>query len=162
MTATVHDTITFERSFPCPLPVLYEAFSDPVARARWGAPAPNAVIIYDKEDFRVGGSDLSRCGAEHDPRYHVEATYLDIVPESRIVYSEMVSENGARLSAALQTIEMKEAAGRSDLKVTVQIASFDGADMADGVRHGFTAALENLARDLGGKTCPHSPAMQPG
>lgn len=150
MTTTAHDTITFERSFRCPLGLLYEAFADPVARARWGTPSPSAVIIYDKADFRVGGTDLSRCGAKHDPRFHVEATYLDIMPESRIVYSETVSEAGRRLSAALQTIEMKATVEGSSLKVTVQIAAFDGADIADGVRHGFNAALANLARELGG------------
>jgi len=150
MTATAHDTIVFDRSFSCPLTVLYEAFADPAARARWGIPGPGAVIIYDREDFRVGGIDHSRCGSKDDPRYHVEATYLDIVPESRIVYSETVVEGGRRLSAALQTIEMSSKNGRSHLKVTVQIAAFDGADMASGVRHGFGAALENLARELGG------------
>jgi uncharacterized protein YndB with AHSA1/START domain len=149
VTTTAHDTIVFERSFACPVAMLYDAFADPTARARWGVPSPTAVIIYDKEEFRIGGTDLSRCGGKNDPRFHVEATYLDIVPGSRIVYSEVVTEGGRRLSAGLQTIEMKEAAGRSVLKVTIQIAAFDGADMADGVRHGFGAALNNLARELG-------------
>ena len=31
----------------------------------------------------------------------------------------------------------------------MQIAAFNGADMADGVRQGFGAALDNLARELG-------------
>lgn len=145
---TAHDTIVFERSFACPLSMLYEAFADPVARARWGIPGSGAVIIYDKEDFRVGGTDYSRCGLKDDPRFHVEAIYLDIVPESRIVYSETVTEGGNRLSAALQTVEMSSKNGRSHLTVTVQIAAFNGADMAAGVRHGFGAALENLAREL--------------
>ncbi|UVC07399.1 SRPBCC family protein [Rhizobium sp. TH2] len=150
MTITAHDTIVFERCFVAPLPMLYKAFMDPVARCRWGAPSPTAVIIYDQEDFRVGGRDLSRCGSKDDPRFHVEATYLDIVPESRIVYSEAVTEGGKRLSAALHTIEMKSTDGQSSLRITVQIAAFDGAAMADGVRHGFRAALDNLTRELAG------------
>jgi uncharacterized protein YndB with AHSA1/START domain len=150
MTATAHDTIVFERSFACPPGMLYDAFADPVARARWGAPSPTAVIIYDETDFRVGGRDKSRCGSKADPRFHVEVRYLHIVPMERIVYSETVSESGTTLSAALQTIEISNTRGGSALKVTVQIASFGDAGMADGVRFGFNAALDNLARELEG------------
>lgn len=150
MTATTHDTIVFERNFACPVARLYRAFVDPVARARWGIPGPETVILYDEEDFRVGGTDRSRCGARHDPRFLVEVTYLDIVPESRIVFSETVSTDGKRLSAALETVEMGSAGDESNLKITMQIAAFDNADMAEGVRIGFGAALDNLARELGG------------
>jgi len=149
MTTTAHHTIVFERSFACPVAMLYQAFVDPVARARWGVPSPTAVIIYEAADFRIGGTDRSRCGTNFHPRFLVEVTYLDIVPESRIVHTETVSTDGKRLSAALETIEMAADGNRSKLKVTMQIAAFDGADMADGVRQGFGAALDNLARELG-------------
>lgn len=141
---TVHETLTFERSFECPLRILWNAFSDAAARAQWGAPSPTAVILYDEEDFRVGGRDISRCGSRDDPRYRVEAAYLDIQPERRIVYSERVDDGARPLSAALHTVEFCQAGPQSSVKITVQIASYDGPGMVLGVRQGMSAALDNL------------------
>lgn len=147
--ATAHETLVFERIYACSPATLFRAFADPQARARWGRPAPDAVIIYDAADFRVGGRDISRCGAADDPRFDVEAVYLDIQPDRRIVYAESVSEGWSRLSAALHTVEIAAANEGAALRLTVQLASFAGADMAAGVRHGFGVALENLAGEVG-------------
>jgi uncharacterized protein YndB with AHSA1/START domain len=145
-----HETLVFEKAFPCPSHVLFEQFADPVARATWGIPSPKVVLIYDEADFRVGGRDLSRCGAKADPRFHVEVRYLEIVANQRIVYSETVAEGDKRLSAALHSIEIAAQDAGCILKATVQLASFDGADMAEGVRFGFGAALKNLAQRVAG------------
>ncbi|MDP3855190.1 SRPBCC family protein [Phenylobacterium sp.] len=145
---TAHETLIFERPFACSPEILYGAFADPVARARWGLPSPTATIIYDEADFRVGGRDRSRCGAKSDPRFLVDVTYLDIVPNHRIVYSEKVMDGDRALSAALHTIEISPRAAAALLKVTVQLAAFEGEDMAQGVRFGFNAALDNLAREI--------------
>jgi uncharacterized protein YndB with AHSA1/START domain len=149
-TTTTHETLVFERTFACPAEILYEAFADPGARARWGLPSPTATIIYDEADFRVGGRDRSRCGAKSDPRFQVDAVYLNIVPNQRIVYSEMVADGKRALSAALHTIEISHDGVKAHLKVTVQLAAFDGEDMAEGVRFGFGAALNNLGREIEG------------
>ena len=143
-----HDTLQFERTFQCPLQTLWNAFESAEARARWGVPSPDAIIIYDKEDFRVGGRDLLRCGGKDDPRFRVEVTYLDILPSRRIIHSEQVSDEDGLLSCALHTIELAEAPDGIRLSITVQIASIGNADMAGGVRQGMAAALDNLAADL--------------
>lgn len=150
MQSTVrHETLLFERQFHCSLETLWEAFESADARARWGRPSPTATIIYDAEDFAIDGKDIARCGSLEDPRFIVEATYLDIRPLKRILYSERVSELDRLLSVALHSVEMGEAPLGAWLKITVQIAAVDGADMADGVRHGTSAALDNLAKELG-------------
>ncbi|HEY6254848.1 MAG TPA: SRPBCC domain-containing protein [Xanthobacteraceae bacterium] len=149
-TTTAHETLVFERAFACPAKVLYEAFADPVARARWGLPSPTATIIYDEADFREGGRDRSRCGAKNDPRFQVEVVYLNIVPDKRIVYSETVADGKRALSAALHTVEFSHDGAKAHLKVTVQLASFDGESTAGGVRFGFGAALDNLSREIEG------------
>lgn len=145
---TVHETIVIERDFSCSVEALYNAFVDPVARARWGLPSSTAVIIYDETDFRVGGFDRSRCGSKDDPRYFVDAVYLDIQTNARIVYSERVADRDLPLSCALHTLEFNHNANKAQLKATIQIASFSGADMAQGVREGFAAAMDNLAQEL--------------
>ena len=147
-TTTTHETLVFERDFGCPVEILYEAFADPIARARWGLPSPMATIIYDKADFRVGGRDVSRCGAKDDPRFLVEAVYLNIGANQRVVYSEKVDDGDRATSAALHTIEMSRDGSNARLKVTVQLAAFDGEDAAAGVRFGFNAALDNLREEI--------------
>ncbi len=148
MQLSVHETLVFERDLPCPLDQLWRAFESPEARARWGRPSPSAIIIYEAADFRIGGRDLLRCGSIEDPRFDVEAIYLDIRPNQRIIYAERVSEGDALLSGALHTVEMEAAPTGSKLRLTVQIAALDGADMVQGVSHGMTAALQNLTDEL--------------
>lgn len=149
--ATVHQTLVFERTLACPASTLFQAFADPASRSRWGRPSPTAVVIYDAADFRVGGRDISRCGAAEDPRFQVEAVYLDIVADRRIVYAETVGEGGTRFSAALYTVEIAPLGARAQLTLTAQIAAFAGPDVVEGVRMGFTAALENLALEVEGR-----------
>ncbi len=145
---TVHDTLVFERRFACTLGALYQAFADPVARARWGVPSPTAVIIFDEADFSVGGRDRSRCGPRENPHFNVDAVYLDIRPGARIVYAERVADGDTPLSGALHTLEFAADGDGAVLRATVQIAAYGGADMAQGVRQGFGAALDNLAAEL--------------
>lgn len=147
--AIAHETLVFEQTFACTPQVLFGAFADPAARARWGRPSATAVIIYDQTDFRVGGRDRSRCGAQDDPRFNVEVTYLDILPGRRIVYAETVADGAMPLSASLNTVEIAPEGANAKLKVTVQLAALSGEDMAAGVRFGFNAALANLAREVG-------------
>ena len=145
---TVHETLIFERSFECSVPILWNAFADAEARARWGVPSPTAVIHYNETDFRIGGRDVSRCGSRDDPRYLVEAIYLDIKPSQRIVYSEAVKDGDISLSGSLHTVEMFQDGARTSLKITIQVASYDDAGMVQGVRQGMSAALDNLAKSV--------------
>jgi len=143
-----HETLLFERTYACAPAVLFAAFADPAARSRWGRPSPDAVIIFDAADFRVGGRDVSRCGSALDPRFLVEAVYLDIVDGRRIVYAETVGEGSTHFSAGLYTVEITPSGARSALKLTVQLAAFTGPEAAEGVRAGFGAALDNLALEV--------------
>jgi uncharacterized protein YndB with AHSA1/START domain len=104
--------------------------------------------VYDETDFRVGGRDIFRCGSSSDPRYRGETHYHDIVPERRIVSTEVVDELDKRLSADVITVELERAGERTKLKLTVQIVSVDGPEMIEGTKSGYTDALDNLGRYL--------------
>jgi uncharacterized protein YndB with AHSA1/START domain len=149
MTQLTHGTVVAERTFDAAIARVFAAFADPVARAKWGAPTETAVLIYDECDFRVGGRDLFRCGAKSDPRYRGEVHYLAILPDQHIVSCETVDEDGVRLSTSLNTVELRSDAGRTHVKITVQVTAFGGSAMIDGTRTGHNAALANLATYLG-------------
>ena len=142
-----HATITLERSYGAPVERVFSEFADPVARARWSAPASDA-LIYDEVDFREGGQDIFRCGPKNHPKFHGKTSYLFIVPNKRVVSSETLDADGQRLAVALTTLEFEPSGEGTDLRVTVQIVSFVGQGMIEGYEAGNKSALENLSRHL--------------
>lgn len=142
----VHETLTFERDYDASPARLFAALADPRARARWSVPE-GARLVYDQSEFRVGGIDLCRCGAPDDLRYHVENRYLAIAPPERIVLSETVREGDRVLSHSLNSFEIAATATGVRLTLTIQLAALEPG-MAAGVRHGHSAALDNLVAEL--------------
>ncbi len=146
---THHGTVAVERSIGAPIARVYAAFADPAEREKWGAPSDTAVFLYEETDFRVGGRDVARCGTMNDPRFRVEARYVDIVPERRVVWTETITEMGQRILAAnLTTLEFITDGQRTSVRVTVQVTSFVGPGMINNTKAGHTGSLEGMARHL--------------
>ena len=143
-----HETITIQRSYSAPLERVFKEFADPVARARWSAPS-NDVLLYDEADFRIGGTDVFRCGPKTDPKCRGETRYLDIVTNARVVSSETLELDGQRLAVALTTLDFEQTEDGTTLKVTVQMVSFAGLDLIHGYESGNKSALRNLSAFLG-------------
>ena len=146
---TQHATLVFHRTLPAPIHRVWKAFADPAERAIWGVPSETAVVLYDQAEFRVGCTDIARCGDRSDPRYRAVTRYLDIVPERRIVWSEVVDEQGNAFGASLVTVDLEPEGAGTALTVTIQVASFVGDAMIEGTRQGYEASLDTLAGYLG-------------
>ncbi|MGF1610927.1 MAG: SRPBCC family protein [Kiloniellales bacterium] len=146
--STSHGTVVVERTIDAPVARVYAAFADPKARASWGTPSDTVIFIYDETDFRVGGRDVARCGDREDPRYRVEARYIDIVDKRRVVWTEIIHELHERLAANITTLELVPEGQRTRLKVTVQVTSFVGVGMIENTNAGYTSTLANMARYL--------------
>lgn len=146
---THHGTVVVEHRINAPVARVWAAFANAKERERWGAPSDTAVFLYEEADFRVGGRDVARCGAKEDPRFRVEARYVDIVPERRVVWTETISEAGQRMLAAnLTTLEITPDRTATRLRVTVQVTSFVGAGMVENTKAGHTGSLASMARHL--------------
>jgi len=145
---TRHGTVEFERTFAASVERVYAALANAKARADWSAPTDSAILVYDEEDFRIGGRDVFRCGAKDDPRFRGVTRYLDIVDNRRIVTSEVVDEAGALLGASLVTVELEPEGSGTKLRLTAQVASFGGEGMIEGTKQGYTGSLANLERYL--------------
>ncbi|WP_374430288.1 SRPBCC domain-containing protein [Tabrizicola sp.] len=137
-------TLTFDRRVAAPVATLYAAWTSPAARAVWAAPAPSVTVEFLESDSRVGGREVSLCKVAGEPDIRVEAGWLDLVPEARTVGYEVVSCEGANLSAALATAEFAKDGDGSRITVTVQLSSL-AKDMAKGYRQGFDAGIANLS-----------------
>ena len=146
-TDLIHATLVFERHVAGESQAVFEAYADVEKRMEWGAPSDTAAIIYDEADFRIGGIDRFRCGSKLNPNIHGTTAYLDIVPNFRIVSSEVIEMDGTRLSASLTTAEFISASdGGTDLRSTTQLVSFAGEDMVRGTDIGNNGSLNSLVR----------------
>lgn len=137
-------TLTFERSIAVPAAVLWEAWTAPAARAIWAPPSPSVTVDILESDTKVGGREISLCKVEGQPDIRCENGWLVLQPAACSVNYELITCEGATLSAALVTARFEEADGHSKLAVTVQLSSL-AEDMAAGYREGFGAGLDNLA-----------------
>ncbi len=146
--STVHATFSIERTYSASPERLYRAFADPKAKARWFAPPAKWKQSRAAMDFRVGGKE----GLSSTPpgqRAHVfDATYLDIVPNERIVYVYEMHIGEAKISASLATIEFKPAAKGTRLVITEQGVFLDGYDDAGSRERGTKGLLDQLEASL--------------
>jgi uncharacterized protein YndB with AHSA1/START domain len=146
--STDHGTVVVERTLNIAVSRAYGAFADANQRVRWGAPSDSAVFSYDATDFRVGGRDLARCGAREDPRFRVEARYVDIVDERRVVWTEAIHQIDKRLAVNITTVEFQPDGPGTGVTVTVQVTSFVGAGMIHNTKAGHECCLADMAHHL--------------
>jgi uncharacterized protein YndB with AHSA1/START domain len=148
MPAIAHATIVMERTYNATPARVFAAWSDVEARKRWSSPADNIRIEYESADFREGGRDVSRCIEPSNDDYVATVTYLDIRKDQRIVFAEDVVHGEKRVSAALISMVLTPQVSATHLSLTLQIASFDDAAMEAGYQFGWSAALDNLAKEF--------------
>lgn len=148
MTTIAHATIVMERTFGASAARVFAAWADVEARKRWSAPTDNIRIEYEAADFREGGKDVSRCIEPGNADYVATVTYIDIRKDQRLVFAEDVVHGEKRVSAALISVELTPKDAQTHLTLTMQIASFDEAGMESGYQFGWSAALDNLAKEF--------------
>jgi uncharacterized protein YndB with AHSA1/START domain len=142
-----HGTFAIERTYPVPPARAFAAWSSPAAKAIWfGGPGAGAYSL----DFRVGGQETNRGGPPDGPVYVFEATYQEIVPDERIVYSYVMDADGTRISVSVTTVEFAASRdGGTRLTFTEQGVYLDAADTPATRAGGTEGILDALGRALG-------------
>jgi uncharacterized protein YndB with AHSA1/START domain len=143
-----HAIFTIERTFDAPPALVFRAFADPSAKAKWfGGPKE-----WDKHrgefDFRVGGRERVSGGPKGGTQHKFDAVYQDIVPNARIVYSYSLELDDKRISVSLATIEFAPADRGTKLTLTEQGVFLDGYDDAGSREQGTRGLLDKLAASL--------------
>jgi len=77
-----------------------------------------------------------------------EASYLDIVPNRRVVTASTMTFGDQRISASLVTIELLPTDRGTDLICTHQGAFFEGADGPQIREGGWRKLLDRLSTEL--------------
>jgi uncharacterized protein YndB with AHSA1/START domain len=146
-----HGSFTLERVYPVKPARVFNAFADAEAKAKWFAAPSDGWLQAEKSmDFRVGGVEVSKGKFKNGPAIEFQASYWDIVPDERIVYSYWMTMDGKRISVSLATIELKPEGSGTRLKLVEQGAFLDGFDDPTVREKGTLDLLDALGRALEG------------
>jgi len=149
VTLPTEEQILIEREFEAPKHLVYEAYTTPDLVKRWWHARRGQVTLVEI-DLRVGGSWRYVMIANDGTEVGFHGEYRDIVPNERIVSTEVyeglpegVSEEDA---ATLNTTTFAEANGRTRLTILVQAKSKVARDaiIDSGMEDGLQDALDLL------------------
>jgi len=150
----VHDTFTIERDYPFPPHKVFRAFADLETKKRWfRGPAEWRSDVPHTLDFRVGGTEHEEGGPPEGPVHTMDATYLDIVDNERIIYSYSMTLDGDPISVSLATVELHARGDGTHLALTEHSAHFETSNydvsLAAASRlEGTAVLLDQLGRAL--------------
>jgi uncharacterized protein YndB with AHSA1/START domain len=146
------NTFTIERTLAASPERVFEAFANANQKAQWLAPvddeAPDDVFAHAEFDFKVGGHERFTFVEADGRTMRYDATFYDIVPTQRIVYSYEMYSNDSRISISVASIQILEGANTTTLVWTEQGAFLDGLDTSDLREGGTSWLLDNMAEYL--------------
>lgn len=150
----VQDTFVIERRYPHAPEKVFAAFSDPRKKRRWFADAHGHDLVSYEMDFRAGGEEhlvwkLSEKSPFPGLPLDTRATFADIDPGRRIVFTQVMTMHGKPFSVVLATIEfLKDGAG-TRLHITHHATFLENSDGPKMRRDGWESLLDNLKTELG-------------
>jgi uncharacterized protein YndB with AHSA1/START domain len=153
VTLPTDEQILITREFDAPRHVVWRAWTTPELVRRWWSGRRGEMTVVEM-DLRVGGRwrYVMTAAEGHEVAFHGE--YRDIVPEQRIVNTEVFEMPGADEDGVLDVVEFTESAGRTRPELLVQCPTREIRDLIieSGMETGMQEqmdALEELAISLG-------------
>lgn len=148
--SVTHATFTLERSYPASPARVYQAFTDPQARRRWFFHTDSWTLhAHSGGEVAVGAIESSRFSPPGSTAIITnDSSYMDIVPDERLVFAYQMTIDGKRISASLSTVEFRPEGEGTRLRFTEQDAFLDGYDGAADREEGTRAMLDELGREL--------------
>jgi uncharacterized protein YndB with AHSA1/START domain len=144
--STNHSTFVIERSFTSTPEKVFAAFTTEEAKYTWFAGPGDWVEKSQHFDFKVGGSEHVSRGPADGPTHTFEATYYDIVPNERIIYSYDMYLDDKRISVSLATLEFKPEGMGTKLTLTEQGIYLDSLDDPTQREQGTNGLLDELVK----------------
>ena len=139
-----HSSFVIERQFDFPVEQVWRAWTDPKAKQAWFNGGADVVEQVREMDFRVGGSDRLVGKWKSGMVSDFTNTYLDIVPNERVIYTYWMRLNDSLISFSLATIEFTAKGKGTLLKLTEQGAFVNGFEDKGGREHGTNALVDKL------------------
>lgn len=138
----LHRTTVLEKTFGVSVADVFAAWAELEKRSLWNSPSDDVKIRYTEDDFSVGGKDVSLCLVGDQIMAEVIGIYHDIVPNERIIYTEIIKSGEGELFGTSQVSVSLESRGTgTHMIVTLQTVAVDGSTLLDDVVEGWTASL---------------------
>ncbi|GLQ78895.1 hypothetical protein GCM10007881_24110 [Mesorhizobium huakuii] len=123
-----HRTFVIERELPGSPAHAFRFWSEHQLKRRWSACHPDWTVIDDLFDFCLDGSERMIWRMPDGTEQAMLATYLEIHPRERIVYSYTMRTNGVSISSSLVTVEFVGGLGKTLMTFTEQAVFGDPTD----------------------------------
>jgi uncharacterized protein YndB with AHSA1/START domain len=149
LTLPTDTQILITREFDAPRHLVWRAWTTPGLVARWWHAKRGEVTVVEI-DLRVGGRWRQVMVADNGTEVGFHGTYLEIVPDERLVSTEVyeglpdgVSEEDG---ATVNTVTLAEAGGRTTLTLLIEATSRISRDaiIESGMEGGLQDALDLL------------------
>jgi uncharacterized protein YndB with AHSA1/START domain len=139
--STTHSTFVIERTYDASPERVFQAWADPVAKAKWFGPAEKGEYSLE---FRVGGREHMVVQVGDELRFRFDSVYQDIVPARRIIHAYDMHQNDVRISVSLATVELEAHGEGTRLTLTEHGVYLDGHDTPEQREHGTNAMMGAL------------------
>lgn len=143
-----HAAFVIEKTYDATPAEVFSAFSDSARRDRWFVKSSGWPIAEYTYDFSVGGREHSRFSPDGTTLILNDTTYLDIVPNQRIVFAYTMRMGDERISSSLATVELSADGKGTRLIYTEQGAFFDEPGQVEGRQQGCNGLLNALGAEL--------------
>jgi uncharacterized protein YndB with AHSA1/START domain len=128
------------RTFNGPARIVFEAWTRPELMKQWWAPRSIGVPLLSCEmDVRTGGSYRLEFGHDASQSMAFLGRYLEVVPPSRLVWTNEEGEDGA-----VTTVTFEERDGKTLLTVHELYPSKEALDAGHGAEEGMPEQFEQL------------------
>ncbi|CAN7490707.1 SRPBCC family protein [Variovorax paradoxus] len=145
--ATERPSLTLRRHYPVAPEKVWRAWTDPQALKAWFGPEEIVAVPLAEVDLRVGGRFRVAMRAADGETHDVSGTYLELVPNRKLVFSWAWRSTPERESRVTVRIEPD---GNGCELVLLHEQFFDEA-ARDGHSHGWTGAMGKLGKWLAGQ-----------
>src|SRR5262245_62972700 len=125
--------------------------TNPEFSLRWLFSPPGWAMTECREDMQVGGSfHWEWNGPEGVKAMVIRGSYREIVPQQRIVRTEIMEFGGAEMPAVVGTLVMTEQSGKTTVTITEVYPSKEARDaaIASGMERGVAAGYDKLEEML--------------
>jgi len=128
------------RTFDAPPRTVFEAWTTPELMKRWWAPKSIGVPLRSCEmDVRTGGSYRLEFGHDASESMAFVGKYLEVVPPSRLVWTNEEGEGGP-----VTTVTFQEMDGKTLLTVHELYPSKEALDAGHGAEEGMPEQFDQL------------------
>jgi len=147
--SVVHATFHLERTYDAPAARVWLALTNEAAKSKWFGGSPGQWELIERHmDVRPGGRERVKGRWESGMVTTFDATYFDVIPNQRLVYSYEMHIDDKKISVSLATMQIEAKGGKTTLKVTEQGAFLDGYDDAGSREHGTGFLLDAIGASL--------------